>query len=145
MSACGYRKRRLRAGPVSGQQPIPEDNMIRNKHSLWSPTCMASVVTSGQNPWIVAVQNSNSRAGGTKNRQVMVSRQHKLTLAMYKGCNLRLDERLQIHDVELEKIRWHVRGISVVQRQGEGMIIIELGLSGHFFHFREGSQKCRVA
>lgn len=77
------------------------------------------------------------KVGGAKNPRVTDGRQTQLTLATYNGRTLRLDEHLVQLEEELEKVRWHILGLSEVRREGEDTITLE---SGHLMYFREGDQ-----
>ncbi|CAK1594245.1 unnamed protein product [Parnassius mnemosyne] len=76
------------------------------------------------------------REGGAKNlRWRFGCHIRRLDLATYNARTLRTYEKIVELEEEIDKLRWHIIGLSEVRREGEDTVILE---SGNLLYHREG-------
>ncbi|CAK1595319.1 unnamed protein product [Parnassius mnemosyne] len=80
--------------------------------------------------------HGNGGAGSAKNlRWRFGCHLRRLDLATYNARTLRTDEKIVELEEEIDKLRWHIIGLSEVRREGEDTVILE---SGNLLYHREG-------
>ncbi|CAK1588315.1 unnamed protein product [Parnassius mnemosyne] len=81
-------------------------------------------------------EHGNGGAGGAKNlRWRFGCHLRRLDLATYKARTQRTDEKIVELEKEIDKLRWHIIGLSEVRREGEDTVILE---SDNLLYHREG-------